>query len=266
MTEEPVARLADRLAAAEASRTPCPPIRDAIAALAGARTATDVAYTVQAELTHRRIAAGERLIGRKIGLTSKAVQAQLGVDSPDFGALFAAMAVGDGEDIPLSELIQPKVEAEIAFVLDRDLTFERHTAADILRATAFAVAALEIVDSRIADWNIRLTDTVADNGSSARFVLGSRPLALGEVDLVGCAMTLERDGTEVSRGSGAACLGSPVNAARWLADTMVAAGSPLKAGDVVLTGALGPMAAVKEPGVYTARIDGFGPVRVRFTN
>lgn len=264
MTDEAIGRLAARLAAAEETRAPCAPLRDEIAALAAARTPAEIAYAIQDVQTQQRVAAGQRIAGRKIGLTSKAVQAQLGVDSPDFGTLFDVMGVGDGETIPLGALIQPKVEAEIAFVLDRDLTHERHTTADILRATAFAVAAIEVVDSRIAGWNIRLTDTVADNGSSARFVLGTRPVSLAALDLVECTMEMETGGAVVSRGQGAACLGNPVNAAIWLADTMAAAGAPLRAGDVVLTGALGPMAVVSEPGVFTARISGLGSVRAAF--
>ncbi|MCX5495533.1 fumarylacetoacetate hydrolase family protein [Kaistia dalseonensis] len=256
--------LADRLIAAETDRSACPPIREEIAALS-VGDAVSAAYAVQNEVNRRRSDAGERIVGRKIGLTSKAVQKQLGVDSPDFGTLFAAMAIGDGAEISLGGLIQPKVEAEIAFILGRDLTFERNTTADILRAVDYAVAAIEVVDSRIARWDIRLLDTVADNGSSARFVLGTRPLSLGAVDLFNCTMSLDRAGQEVSKGAGAACLGNPVNAACWLADMMVAIGTPLRAGDVVMTGALGPMAVVTEPGTYTANIEGFGSVRAVFT-
>ncbi|MEM5406411.1 fumarylacetoacetate hydrolase family protein, partial [Paraburkholderia unamae] len=165
---------------------------------------------------------------------------------PDFGALFASMAYGDAQAIPLSQLIQPKVEAEIALVLEHDLTFEKHTFVDILRASAYALAAIEVVDSRIQNWDIRFVDTVADNASSARFVVGSRPVPLPQIDLTGCSMELSRDGEVLSRGNGAACLGNPLNAAVWLADRMVQLGTPLRAGDVVLTGALGPMVAVKE--------------------
>lgn len=207
---------------------------------------------------------GERIVGRKIGLTSAAVQQQLGVDQPDFGTLFASMAYGDNQPMPLASLIQPKVEAEIALVLDRDLTADKHTFADLMRATAYAVAAIEVVDSRIRDWNIRFFDTVADNASSGLFVLGSRPVLLRDIDLTACAMTLSRDGEVLSRGNGAACLGNPLNAAAWLADRMVQLGTPLRAGDVVLTGALGAMVAVKGPGSYLTEIEGLGSVRATF--
>ncbi|WP_321964094.1 2-keto-4-pentenoate hydratase [Paraburkholderia sp. J7] len=254
------AALAARLREAETSRNVIEPVRGEIAI-------DDIAtaYAVQQANVDLRVSAGERIVGRKIGLTSLAVQKQLGVDQPDFGALFASMAYGDAEAIPLSQLIQPKVEAEIALVLEHDLTFEKHTFVDILRASAYALAAIEVVDSRIQNWDIRFVDTVADNASSARFVVGSRPVPLSQVDLTACAMELSREGVVLSRGNGAACLGNPLNAAVWLADRMVQLGTPLRAGDVVLTGALGPMVAVKEPGTYTAQIEGLGSVRATFS-
>lgn len=254
-----ITAIAARLRAAESTRETIAPVRGDIALddLASA-------YAVQQINVDARVANGERLVGRKIGLTSLAVQKQLGVDQPDFGALFASMAYCDGQPVPLSRLIQPKVEAEIALVLDRDLTHEQHTFADVVSATAYALAAIEVVDSRIANWDIRFVDTVADNASSALFVLGSRPVPLGALDLTACAMTLSRDGEVLSRGNGAACLGNPLNAAVWLANRMVQLGTPLRAGDVVLTGALGPMVAVTEPGGYVAEIEGLGSVRATF--
>ncbi|CAG2147708.1 2-keto-4-pentenoate hydratase [Cupriavidus numazuensis] len=260
MTEPNIVNaIAARLRDAEATRQTVAPVRGEIAI-------DDIAtaYAVQQANVDARIAQGERIVGRKIGLTSMAVQKQLGVDQPDFGALFASMAYGDSQPMPLSRLIQPKVEAEIALVLEHDLTHERHTFADILRASAYALAAIEVVDSRIQNWDIRFVDTVADNASSALFVLGSRPVPLSAVDLTACAMTLSRDGEVLSRGNGAACLGNPLNAAVWLADRMVQLGTPLRAGDVVLTGALGPMVAVTEPGTYTTEIEGLGSVRATF--
>ncbi|WP_321941792.1 2-keto-4-pentenoate hydratase [Paraburkholderia tropica] len=255
-----IATLAAQLREAERTRNVVEPVRGEIA-LDDIATA----YAVQQANVDLRVKNGERIVGRKIGLTSLAVQKQLGVDQPDFGALFASMAHGDSEAISLAQLIQPKVEAEIALVLARDLTHEKHTFIDILNASAYALAAIEIVDSRIRDWDIRFVDTVADNASSARFVVGSRPVPLAQIDLTACAMELSRDGEVLSRGNGAACLGNPLNAAVWLADRMVQLGTPLRAGDVVLTGALGPMVAVKEPGTYTAQIEGLGGVRATFT-
>jgi 2-keto-4-pentenoate hydratase len=264
MNQEEIRAIADLLRTAEEQRVPCAPLRERILAAAGEGDPVACAYAVQQHNAQRRIDAGARVVGRKIGLTSDAVQKQLGVDSPDFGILFADMAFGDGEEIPLARTLQPKVEAEIALVLERDLTHERHTFADLVSATAYALPAIEVVGSRIENWNIRLLDTVADNASSGAFVLGSRPVRLGRLDLAGCAMTMERRGETVSSGSGAACLANPLNAAVWLADMMVRVGTSLRAGDVVLTGALGPMVAVAPGDRFTARIDGLGELRAAF--
>jgi 2-keto-4-pentenoate hydratase len=258
--QETMLALATRLRDAEQQRQPIAPVRGEISHDDGT-----TAYAVQRANVDARCAEGERVVGRKIGLTSLAVQRQLGVDQPDFGTLFASMAYGDNQPIPLSRLIQPKVEAEIALVLQHDLVQEKHTFADLISATAYALAAIEVVDSRIQNWDIRFVDTVADNASSAMFVLGSRPVPLCEIDLAACAMTLSQDDGVLSRGDGSACLGNPLNAAVWLADRMVQLGTPLRAGDVVLTGALGPMVAVTRPGTFTAQIEGLGSVRATFT-
>jgi 2-keto-4-pentenoate hydratase len=259
LNQDAIQSLAVRLREAGRTREVVEPVRGEIALDDMAS-----AYAVQQVNVDARVAAGERIVGRKIGLTSLAVQRQLGVDQPDFGTLFANMAYGDNQPMPLASLIQPKVEAEIALVLERDLTAGKHTFADIIGATAYALAAIEVVDSRIRNWDIRFVDTVADNASSALFVLGSRPAALADIDLVAAGMTLERDGEVLSRGNGGACLGNPLNAAVWLADRMAQLGTPLRAGDVVLTGALGPMVAVTQPGTYTAQIDVLGSVRASF--
>ncbi|MCP3721299.1 fumarylacetoacetate hydrolase family protein [Paraburkholderia sp. CNPSo 3281] len=240
------------------------PVREAIAALDGDPLSN--AYRVQQINTQRQLEGGARLVGRKIGLTSVAVQKQLGVDQPDFGVLFDHMAYGDGEEIPFARTQQPKVEAEIALILERDLSHERHTIADIIGATAYALPAIEVVGSRIAQWDICLADTVADNASSGLFVLGNRPVKLEAFDVVSCGMVMERGADPVSVGAGAACLGNPLNAAVWLANKMVQVGAPLRAGDIVLTGALGPMVAVNPGDVFTAHIQGLGAVRAQFSN
>jgi len=250
----------------EQSFSPVPPVRDAIEALAKlGGVALEHAYRIQQINIQRQLAAGGRAVGRKIGLTSKIVQAQLGVDTPDFGTLLDTMAFGDGEEIPFGRTHQPKVEAEIALVLEYDLPHERHTIADIVGSTAYVLPAIEVVGSRIANWDIRLLDTVADNASSGLFVLGTRPVKLGDLDLVRCGMVMERRGEQVSVGAGAACLGNPLNAAVWLADMMVRVGQPLQAGDVVLTGALGPMVAVQAGDVFSAKIESLGEVRAVFS-
>ncbi len=259
--------IADALYDAERTRMPIAPVRDAIAqaAIDHEMTAIEAAYLVQKINHERRETAGGRLVGRKIGLTSKVVQHQLGVDEPDYGLLWADMACGDGEEIAIERTLQPKAEGEIALVLEHDLNKEQHTYADIIRATAFAVPAIEIVGSRIQNWDIRLVDTVADNASSGLFVLGSRPVALSKIDLVHCGMRLDKKGEPVSVGAGAACLGNPMTAAVWLADQMVKMGTPLQAGDVVLCGALGPMVPVSPGDVWTLEIEGMGMIRAAFT-
>lgn len=264
MNQQHISEIAGLLRTAEEQGAPIAPLRERILEAAGDTDPVACAYAIQQLNAQRRINQGARIVGRKIGLTSIAVQQQLGVDSPDFGMLFADMAYGDGEEIPMARTLQPKVEAEIALVLERDLNHERHTFADLISAVAYALPAIEVVGSRIENWNIRLLDTVADNASSNLFVLGSRPVTLGQFDLAGCAMTMERRGEMVSSGSGAACLANPLNAAVWLADMMVRVGTPLRAGEVLLTGALGPMVAVSPGDRFVAQIGGLGEVRAVF--
>ena len=238
VVETSVETVALAIREAELSKKAIAPVRPQ---LGGESADVDIAYAVQEANTQRALVEGRRLVGRKIGLTSVAVQKQLGVDAPDFGMLFADMSYGDGEAIPAGLLIQPKVEAEIALIINKDLTQEKHTYADIISATEYALPAIEVVDSRIENWKISLIDTVADNASSAAYVLGSRPVKLENLDLVNCKMTMTRAGEVVSQGVGKACLSNPLNAAVWLADEMVRRGRPLLAGDIILTGALGPM-------------------------
>lgn len=224
----------------------------------------DDAYAIQRVNTEQRLAQGRRIVGCKIGLTSVAVQKQLGVDRPDFGMLFDDMGYGDSEPIPASILTQPKIEAEVAFVIGRDITVPNPGQLDVLNAIEYALPALEIVGSRIAKWDIRITDTIADNASSSAFVVGSTPRRLSEFDLHLCGMVMERRGEPVSVGAGAACLGNPINAVVWLARTMASLGTPLKAGDLVLSGALGPMVGVTPGDIFEARINGLGSVRAVF--
>lgn len=255
---DPVAAAAARLARAHETGEPVEPVRDLVEDL-------DAAYAVQDRLTERWRAAGSRPVGSKIGLTSRSVQHQLGVDSPDFGVLFADMAVPNGGEIPAGAVAQPKAEAEIALVLGDDLPHRRHTIADLFRAVEFVVPAIEVVGSRVRDWDISLLDTVADNASCGRYVLGGTPTRLeraGDLRLAG--MVLERRGEQISSGAGAACLEHPLNSALWLADALAARDRPLRAGDTVLTGALGPMVEVRRGDALEARIEGIGDVRVAF--
>ena len=232
----------------------------AVAPLRDGLDPTDAAgaYAVQEINTRFWQAQGRRIVGRKAGLTAKAVQVQLGVDQPDFGALFDDMRVADGGTLDPAKCLQPKAEAEIAFVLGADLPDPDTTAEQVAAAVSAVHAAIEIVDSRIADWTITFADTVADNGSSAFFVLADEGQPLAGLDLIGAPMEMTVNGTVASTGVGAAALGNPLEAAAWLAQTLAARGAPLKAGDVLLAGALGPMVALTAGDVVEAKIGGIG--------
>src|SRR3954470_14650582 len=250
----------DRLERAAHTRVPCDPVRDLIGA-----DDIDLAYAVQRQLTERRLAEGARIVGRKIALTSPAVQRQLGVDRPDFGVLFADMDVSRLPAVPSGRLLQPRTEAEVAFVLAEDLGEGSFDAAQVRAAVAYAVAALEIVDSRIAGWDITFGDTVADNASSGLFVLGERRLTLEEFEPVEVRMVLRLGNEVVSEGSGAACLGDPLLALAWLARTAADLGDPLRAGQIVLSGALGPMVATPPGSSVSADLGPLGPVTATFS-
>ncbi len=259
MADAAIEEAAEAIRKAWDTRIPCPPVRDSLPA-----NDLDVAYAVQRVNTERWLAQGRQPTGRKIGLTAKAVQTQLGVDQPDYGMLFADMCYCDGEEIPVARLMQPRVEAEVALVLEHDLTRSQLTLPDLIAATAYALPAIEVVGSRIAKWDIKIVDTIADNASSGLFVLGTTPVKLNKVDLRLAGMVMENKGDQVSVGAGIACLGNPLIAALWLARKMVEVGMPLKTGDVVMTGALGPMAPVVPGDVLEARISGLGSVRAAF--
>jgi 2-oxopent-4-enoate/cis-2-oxohex-4-enoate hydratase len=222
------------------------------------------AYRIQQRMLARRIAAGERVIGKKIGVTSQAVMNMLGVHQPDFGYLLDGMVYGDGEAIAMERLIQPKAEGEIAFVLKHDLMGPGISAADVLRATEGVLACFEIVDSRIKDWKIKIADTVADNASCGVFVLGTRMVDPRDLDLRTCGLVLEKNGEVVVTGAGAATMNSPVNAVVWLANTLGRLGIPLRAGEVILSGALGAMVPVKAGDNLRMDIGGIGGCSVRF--
>jgi len=244
--------LARRLRDAYGGKT-VPPLRDGLDPLDSAG-----AYAVQAINTRFWEASGRRIVGRKAGLTSEAVQKQLGVDQPDFGVLFDDMQVRDGGNLDPRRTIQPKAEAEIAFVLESDLPDPATGPDEIAAAVASVHAAIEIVDSRIAEWKITFADTVADNGSSAYFVLSEDGKPPQGLDLEGAAMALTVNGEVRSTGIGAAALGNPLNAAAWLARTLAAAGEPLRRGDILLAGALGPMVVLTPGDVIEARVEGIG--------
>jgi 2-keto-4-pentenoate hydratase len=225
------------------------------------------AYAIQHVNTRTWEAEGRRVVGNKIGLTSFKVQQQLGVDLPDFGALFSDMACADGEVITASRLRRPRIEGEAALVIGRPLTAVDLTLAELMSAVEYVVPAIEIVDTRYESWQITLADTIADNASSGLFVIGGKPVPLHQTDLGGVQMQLSMGDETVSSGSGRDCLGHPLRAALWLARTLAELGSPLQAGHLVMTGALGPMvdlADISEGVDVLCEIHGLGSVRCRF--
>ncbi|MFI6705251.1 2-keto-4-pentenoate hydratase [Nonomuraea sp. NPDC050478] len=249
---------ADRLAEAARSGKSCEPVRDLVG------TAQE-AYAVQEINTRRALDEGRRLVGRKIGMTNVPLREKLGIDQPDYGMLFADMSYSDGLPIPITRFLQPKVEAEIAFVMGADLVGGPFTVAEVIRAVDFVLPAIEIADSRIADWDITLPDTIADNASAGAFVLGNTPTSLMGSDLRSAGMRMTRADAEVSTGSGEACMGHPLNAAVWLAGALGRTAFPLRAGDVVLTGALGPVVPAEPGDAFEAHVDGLGSVRAVFS-
>ncbi len=258
-SEDAVSSAVARLARAQETREPCAPVRDLIGT-----DDLDAAYAVQQGLIQGRIAAGGTVVGRKIGATSEAVQQQLGVDQPDFGYLFGDMDVSDHHPISMRTLVQPRVEAEVAFVLARDIDEPEITLEGVRDAVQVALPALEIVDSRIADWNIGFTDTVADNASSGLYVVGQDGHTLDEIEPRNVTMSLTINGEERSSGTGAACLGDPLEALRWLAVQAQRYGDPLRAGQVILSGALGPFVPFAPGDKVEASISGFDTLSVEF--
>ncbi|MEZ5999446.1 2-keto-4-pentenoate hydratase [Hyphomonas sp.] len=255
MTSDSYKKAADALLKAHRTGNFISPLRDAIG------NEPEAGYAVQAINTARWVEEGRRIVGRKIGLTSLAVQRQLGVDQPDFGVLFADMEFGDGDELPFERMQQPRAEAEIALVMGRDTENPDVTYAELVKSVDCVLPAIEIVGSRIKDWDIKISDTIADNASSGLYVLGGPMRKLEGVDLVNAGMVMSCNGRPVSFGAGVACLGSPLNAALWLARKSASLGTPLKEGDVILTGALGPMAPVARGDVFEARIESIGSVR-----
>lgn len=262
-----VEQAVERLATAQRTRVPCAAVRDLIGS-----DDLDAAYAVQQGLVQARIATGVDVVGRKIGATSEAVQRQLGVDQPDFGYLLSDMDVSEGTSdragtpISMRTLVQPRVEAEVAFVLARDIDApEEEITLELVReAVQVALPALEIVDSRIEDWDIGFTDTVADNASSGLFVVGRDGLPLSGIEPRDVTMSLTINDVELSSGTGAACLGDPLEALRWLAVQAARFGDPLRAGHLILSGALGPFVPFAPGDRVTASISGFAPLSVSF--
>lgn len=257
--EHKVNKAAEQLWQAFEQKMACEPVRHTIGS-----DNLELAYKVQQINVDKRLTEGQRIVGVKVGLTSEVVQEQLGVNQPDFGILTDAMLVALNESVEWEALFQPKVEAEVAFKLSQDLPTHRIDMETLKASIEGAALSIEIVGSRIRDWDIRITDTIADNASASHFIVSDRLEALENLDLEGCEMQLKRNGEVVSEGIGKACLGNPLNAALWLVNTWADRGVPLKKGYWILGGALGPMVPVKPGDAFVANIDGLGSLEVKF--
>lgn len=249
----------DRLYAALRARRTIPPLISQDPSLT-----IDDAYRISLGILDRRLSDGEKVVGKKIGVTSKAVQDMLGVHQPDFGFLTDRMWVGEEIDIAAHRLIQPRAEAEIAFILNADLTGPGVTAEDVLAATESIAPCFEIVDSRIEDWKIGIVDTVADNASCGVFVLGEARVDPRGLDLPGLHCTVTKNGAPLSEGYGSAVQGSPLQAVAWLANTLGAYGVALGTGDVILSGSLVPLEPAKPGDVFRMELHGVGGCTARF--
>ena len=252
--------LAAELWDADRTAVPIPPLTERHPDLV-----LDDAYAIQTVNVDRRVAEGRRVVGRKVGLTSRPMQQLLGVDEPDFGVLLDTMVVEEGDAISVGELMQPRIEAEIGFVLERDLDGPGVTTASALRAIAGAMPTLEIVDSRVRDWKIKLVDTVADNASSGLLVMGGRLTPVDRVDLRLVGVVVSRNGEVLHTGAGAAVLGNPARCVAWLANKLGAFGAGLREGDVVLPGSPHAMVGVAPGDVFRAEFAHLGAVTVRFS-
>ncbi|MGH8751579.1 MAG: 2-oxopent-4-enoate hydratase [Burkholderiales bacterium] len=259
MDQEKIKHYGDELYDALVKRVPVAPLTEREPAIS-----MDDAYHIQLRMIQRRLDKGETVIGKKIGVTSKAVQTMLNVFQPDFGHLLSGMVFNEGEAIPANTLIAPRAEAEVAFILKRDLTGPGVTAADVLAATECVLPCFEIVDSRIKDWKIKIQDTVADNASCGVFVLGGRAADPRNLDLALAGMVLEKNGEIVSTSAGAAVQGSPLNAVAWLANTLGPLGIPFKAGEVILSGSQSPLVPVVAGDSFYCSVGGLGSCSIRF--
>lgn len=254
-----IKEIAEELLQAERNKLAIAPLTEQYSDL----NVTD-AYQIQLEVTKKKVTEGRTIIGKKVGLTSVAMQKMLGVDEPDYGHLLDDMKVEDGGKVKVSDMLSPKIEAEIGFILKEDLQGPNVTFLDVLMATEYIVPTLEIIDSRIADWKIRLVDTVADNGSSAKVVVGSKLSKIDGIDLRSLGMVFYKNREMVATGSGAAALGHPAHAIAWLANKLHEFGITLKAGELILPGALSAAMNVQAGDVVSAQFGPLGSVSVTF--
>jgi 2-keto-4-pentenoate hydratase len=258
LTDAAIAELGGALYAARHSGVPIEPLTDAHPDMS-----MGDAYRVQRDLVSRLLTDGDRIVGYKLGLTSTPMQGMFGVDSPDFAPVLASHVHHDGAGIAAASFIRPRVEAEIALVLRDDLAGPDCTALDAARAAGGAASAIEVVDSRIADWRIKLADTISDLASSGAIVLGSAVTPVDGIDLRLAGMVFTRDGEVVATGAGAAALGSPLHAVAWLVRTLAGFGESLRAGQFIMTGALHAALDIAPGQRFRAEVDRLGPVSLR---
>jgi 2-keto-4-pentenoate hydratase len=247
--------IAERIHKAAQTLEPIPPVRDELGGIAEA-------YRAQRELLALWASDGRRQVGYKVGATSAAIRQEYGLSEPDYGAVHADTTFVDGAEVACARFVAPRIEPEIAFVLEHDLDLGAHTVVDLIRATAYVLPAMEIADCHIQNWDVAIVDSVADNASAGGIVLGTRPVRLDQVDLAACPVAMEIDGVLVASGRGDACLGNPMAAMVWLADALSRDGSPLRAGDVVLTGALAPTQPLRPGSTVLSRMGELGSVRL----
>jgi 2-keto-4-pentenoate hydratase len=256
---ERITMLAEKLYRAEKERVAIAPLTEMYPDLT-----PEEAYRIQLDWVRLKRQEGRTVVGKKIGLTSKPMQQMMGVNEPDYGHLLDNMVLSDMDIMNTDELLQPKVEAEVGFILAHDLKGPGITTADVLAATRYVVPAIEIIDSRIQDWKIKLPDTIADNGSSARVVLGGKPTPIDGLDLRLMGMVLEKNGKQISTGAGAAALGHPAYAIAWLANKLEQYDIGLHAGEIILPGAVAAAVDVAKGDQITVLFSGIGSVSVTF--
>ena len=259
LTNEQVKELADSLWRAEETHNFIPPLTDSYPELS-----PDDAYRVQEQVLQYRLSSGRKVVGKKVGLTSVAMQKMLGIDTPDYGMIFENMVLNDGAEVAFDSLQQPRVEPEITFFLKKTLKGPDVTVEDVIEATDYVVASLEVVGSRVADWKIKLADTIADNASHMAAVIGSLKVDASEIDLVNEGLIFEKNGEEISRGTGAAVLDNPAKAVALCANKLGEYGVPLNAGEFVMPGALVGMTPVSRGDVVVAKFDNLGSVSIKF--
>lgn len=260
MSKQALFELAESLRQAEKNRKAVAPLTERHPSLS-----IEDAYSIQMLNVDARLKAGGKIIGKKVGLTSKAMQDSLGVNEPDFGHLFADMVQAEEVPLSISAYLQPKIEAELAFILGEDLKGPGVSIADVLRASAGVMASFEVIDSRVADWKIKIQDTIADNGSSAGLLLGAELFPVSACNLKYVGLVLEKNGKIIDTAAGGAVLGHPAASVAWLANSLGSMGTTLRKGEIILSGSFTKAYPVAPGDNFSAHFGGLGSVKISFT-